>query len=765
MAVLSAMVFATSCSDSDYRGGDSLDEVVSFAVIPADWQVMGAGRSVNKAAGNAVHTRENIEGSDYTLHTVIERNGLGDEQGSRALVTTLDVLKSSGFEVNAIVENKATGNKQLLMRETAVNYNGSAWTYSPLKYWPKVDQYKTSFYAYRLSDFTSATYEGANLLPTLKYTVPVDPTAQKDIVTAQNDNNDRKPVDLAFEHRMTTVRVKTRHIDRPIIRLEFTGIYDNATFDLTTMTWQNVKFSDENPEGIFRYRFVGSQLIGESGAGEVYVPDEGGSEYYFMMLPQDLGAAGRDARVKVLFDNGTIVTASLKQNWEAGTSVTYIFSYDDVTCQWLEDANCYLINPIKTSNRKDVNLFAIPISFRINSFWQNEAGVKPLTGGVIYAADVIWQDRNERMIDFGESAYSDATGSYNHYTTTAQGDGDDEYLYFKLHNPDFTGTANIVVGVRLASAPGGHEGEYLWSWHLWLTDYYPIPDVAYELNTAARVSVPGGSIERYDEGYNVPEPSWSVLRNRYLMDRNIGAKAPSTYDGTMTSFENSRGMYYQVGRKDPFPPNGTLYHIDGSSVVGTLAPDNAVLITSKNLRTTADYNLPLIDMVKYPMQFVRYDTYERTWMYEDWRNPSWYPEGAGDGKSFYDPCPPGWKLPDKRIFDIFHASQTYVEGWSGFAVYTSPDSRAQAKELFYDGSRLVCLRLYMDRAKTMTTDYMAHGQREPYSGLEHSEINTLLWLKNSHIFQPTNGGALSECMRPFNHPNQVYGGQVRAIHE
>lgn len=247
------------------------------------------------------------------------------------------------------------------------------------------------------------------------------------------------------------------------------------------------------------------------------------------------------------------------------------------------------------------------------------------------------------------------------------------------------------------------------------------------------------------------------------MDRNIGAKGPSYYDGSEASYNNSFGMYYQVGRKDPFPPNGKLYKITGE-VQAELTTTNADWITSKGL-TPVNYDIPLLNTVKFPTQFVTYQTYERGWKYDNWRNPSWYPQGNGDGKSFYDPCPPGWKLPNNRIFDIFFASQTFNSSDNESIIYYSPDSRAQAKEALTLNGNHIGVRYYIDRAKTLTTDYLIWGVRDPKNGIQEYELNTLLWFKSGNIFQQYINGNHEKTVNTFNNPNQVYGAQVRAIHE
>ena len=75
---------------------------------------------------------------------------------------------------------------------------------------------------------------------------------------------------------------------------------------------------------------------------------------------------------------------------------------------------------------------------------------------------------------------------------------------------------NAVIGAYDA------DGELIWSWHIWATDYDPDAE--------------GGTVDF--NGYT-------------LMNRNLGALANdnSTTDKILASY----GLYYQWGRKDPFP--------------------------------------------------------------------------------------------------------------------------------------------------------------------------------------------------------------------
>ena len=77
------------------------------------------------------------------------------------------------------------------------------------------------------------------------------------------------------------------------------------------------------------------------------------------------------------------------------------------------------------------------------------------------------------------------------------------------------------------------DGELIWSWHIWATDYDPDAE--------------GGTVDF--NGYT-------------LMNRNLGALANdnSTTDKILASY----GLYYQWGRKDPFIGPNTYQGSEGS---------------------------------------------------------------------------------------------------------------------------------------------------------------------------------------------------------
>lgn len=348
-------------------------------------------------------------------------------------------------------------------------------------------------------------------------------------------------------------------------------------------------------------------------------------------------------------------------------------------------SNCYMIHPIgdriTTGNG---TIYELPID-RVNEYWQ---GVRnsSVPDNVIkddtqWEVEVIWQDLNKRIIYFTDN-HGDA--SLNKYS------GQGKYpFYFKLVNkttdPQSQNYGNIVVGLKLKNS-----STYLWSWHLWVTDYNP--DAAPSHATAKSlnsnlannmyaqnghdynaIDLQGGNYLGYDfsktkwgnvqhfhslySGYWTSRSSslWDtgMYADKWIMDRNLGAQVTTNIDAESPLL--GYGMYYQYGRKDPFSYNYT-YNIDGSQRSGyaTIGAQWA-----KASSGTIDKG------IQYPNTFY---TASGKWA-SDATTYSWYsplddplsPSTVGD-KTMFDPCPPGWCLPvrDAFYFGTLNSSWTLL---------------------------------------------------------------------------------------------------------
>lgn len=182
---------------------------------------------------------------------------------------------------------------------------------------------------------------------------------------------------------------------------------------------------------------------------------------------------------------------------------------------------------------------------------------------------------------------------------------------------------NAVIGVF------DKDSILQWSYHIWVTPYDP--------DATAR-----------------------NFGGRIFMDRNLGAMGVSPG-------ADSRGMLYQWGRKDPFV--GTA----GTSV-------NPFLVVYKP-GYEYDYaggrigGNTLVYSILHPTHFItgiERDGSEGPYI-GDWvipSNPNWWGNASNgyysdeNDKSIYDPCPPGWRVPDRQAWSDagFSSGEIYSKG-------------------------------------------------------------------------------------------------------
>jgi hypothetical protein len=146
------------------------------------------------------------------------------------------------------------------------------------------------------------------------------------------------------------------------------------------------------------------------------------------------------------------------------------------------------------------------------------------------------------------------------------------------------------------------QTDIVWSWHIWVTSYN------------------NGKIYNSSTGF-------------WLMDRNLGAIVSAgtvvtpgvTEDKNVyETFKKCGGLMYQWGRKDPFPGSNSTVVVKDIPTIGEKLSDNV------NYYLISDKTSALVYSIKSPLTF-----------FGGWSGSSWSPTG----KTFYDPCPFGWRVP------------------------------------------------------------------------------------------------------------------------
>ena len=166
----------------------------------------------------------------------------------------------------------------------------------------------------------------------------------------------------------------------------------------------------------------------------------------------------------------------------------------------------------------------------------------------------------------------------------------DDYAIFNV-------PADFKEGNALIAAKNS-DGEILWSWHIWLLS-----------------SQPEEHVYANDAGI--------------MMDRNLGAL--SMVKGDAKGF----GLLYQWGRKDPFPGSANL---DGTTGVATTGKSFLDVATQEKGTIRYATQNPQTFLIQESNGFVDWLYPTSDGKYDDSR---WMSE-----KTKYDPCPPGWRVPD-----------------------------------------------------------------------------------------------------------------------
>ena len=294
------------------------------------------------------------------------------------------------------------------------------------------------------------------------------------------------------------------------------------------------------------------------------------------------------------------ITSYLKDPVKHDSALAVPADNSDYDLSKTASANCYIVDG---SNAEFANKI-----FKFKAY----KGKGTIDAGLINSVEVLWQTWNNSETVTDNSVI--AAVDYD-----KQIDNDYYEICFKM--PATLHAGNAVIAAK------DDKDVVLWSWHIWVP-LTPITSSTY-----------GG------------------ISTSPMMDRNLGALLIAEGDADNDIDIRSCGMFYQWGRKDPFPGPKTL-----PNTYGNMATINGTIDT-RGITASSEIS-------KYPNSFVETGgdgTGTKDWS-SDHASSLW-----GSTKNQNDPCPPGWKLP---IFasgtgDIWDSSVTDKTTLTGYALNTT----------------------------------------------------------------------------------------------
>lgn len=256
-------------------------------------------------------------------------------------------------------------------------------------------------------------------------------------------------------------------------------------------------------------------------------------------------------------------------------------------------ANCYEVSAGDENNASKI--------FKFRAVKGNSS----TSVGTVATASVIWETWNN----------NDAVTAHSVIDEVDYYDG---YVYFKM--PATLHAGNALIAVKNSA------GTILWSWHIW---------------------VPATSVAPIDNG----------IHTTPMMDRNLGALNVAVASADAKIDVTSVGMWYQWGRKDPFPGPNNI------TTEGTYAGFASVSGTAPSAQKV---QLSLDESIQQPTLFARGLYVEDALTVSDWNSTAdgtlW---GDNTTKSIYDPCPVGYRVPNRdKNKPLWKADMTNETGWS-----------------------------------------------------------------------------------------------------
>ncbi len=479
----------------------------------------------------------------------------------------------------------------------------------------------------------------------VSYTVPTECLNQPDLVlaTPQKDISpeDGECVSLNFYHALAAIGFGVKGIASDIVqRVVINNVVPSGS--VTISDGGEIEWIDLADRSTLEY----SAGIESSVEPDIYSSTGLTSESgYLMMIPQSIYNVTIEVTV-LNSDSGEERTERFgfgyHDEWVAGQIYQYTVNLSSYDYNVEGSSNCYMLHP---SGKEQV--YYIPVEGRINTFWWDYVGhTDKISSSNEWTPYVIWYEVDDESDMSGFSVERVTSGFSPSEKVTPECAPDFTTIgcrsAMKITLPAGFTEGNILIGVE-------YETQLLWSWHLWVTDYDPDSIVANSEAQRGQIvySTSGveGEVHRYtDDGV------WcDIYEDKFIMDRNLGAR-DTEYDSGGAGV-----LHYQFGRKDPFPISCSVgIKTDNSRVSFSTAVGNP---TTFYTQTNSPYSWSN-EGIEYESSYLWDDKYVVN-------------DGSASPKTFFDPSPLGWQIPQYGTYEVLDDSNCRYSSRQNLIIYES----------------------------------------------------------------------------------------------
>lgn len=308
LVLLSIMLLAQSCTDSDLGGPDSSGRAIRFDVATS-----GITQSRSGGGLASVGPSLSLENGESTLYLTPKVSQGSVRELSRSVIVDSETISDMGV----YAELSSSGAPYMVNAEVT---RANLWTPAKEYLWPGNDALKfTAYSPYQTSVTTNSEGE-----PQIDWQTATDVADQQSLLWAEPTEASASPCALQFHNALTAIRFQAGSELSPctIKSLTLSGIPSEGSLNITSGEWTNV--------GSAASFTIQPELTLSAASGSKFVAPGTmltAENQTLLMIP---GTLPSDAQLSLTLEiegkEQTFTASMASAEWKAGTTVTYTLS-------------------------------------------------------------------------------------------------------------------------------------------------------------------------------------------------------------------------------------------------------------------------------------------------------------------------------------------------------------------------------------------------------------------------------------------------------